>query len=257
MTNHHVEAVVEGLAFPEAPRWHDGALYFSDFYTHLVHRLGPTGVLHTVAEVPGQPSGLGFAPDGALLIASMVARRVYRLAGGELAEIADLRDVAPYHINDLIVDREGRAYVGNFGSNLGVDAIVSTDLIRVDPDRAVSIAAEDLIFPNGMVITPDGHTFLIAETFAYRITAFDVTVDGALNNRREWARFGDGPAVDLADALASGNVLPDGMALDAGGRVWVADAYGSGALLVAAGGQVLDAIEIGDLTVFGVALGGH
>lgn len=254
--NRRIELVVDGLSFPEGPRWHQNALYFSDFYTHRVLRLDQAGEVTTVAEVPGQPSGLGFAPDGSLVIASMVDRRLLRLSKGEIAEIADLHELAPHDINDLVVDSAGGIYVGNFGSDIESDLLKPTVLIRVDKN-GMSVAAGDLIFPNGTVITPDGKTMLVAETFAHRITKYDIGADASLTNRREWARFHDQIPVDVASAIASRRIMPDGMALDLDGNLWVADAGGSGAVLVAAGGQILDTVRIDGLTVYAVALGGN
>lgn len=252
-----VDVVADDLFFPEGPRWHDGRLWFSDFYDHRVQTLAPDGTRTVVCEVPAQPSGLGFTPDGELLISSMRDRRLLRLHDGELVEVADLGAHTGGDVNDLFVDPEGRAYVGNFGFEPGPEDVRPTALLRVDPDGAVTVAAEDVIFPNGTVRTGDG-TLLVAETFAYRISAFDVAADGGLSNRRTWAHFGAEPARDWAQIMATEALAPDGMCLDAEGAAWVADATGRGAHRVREGGDILESVDLGDdLTAFAVALGGE
>lgn len=224
-----------GLRFGEGPRWHDGRLWFSDFYQHAVFVVSEDGELERVLEVPQQPSGLGWLPDGRLLVVSMLDRCVLRREpDGTLVAHADLSHLATFHCNDMLVDRAGRAYVGNFGFDLqafrdtGAPQPAPTVLIRVDPDGAASIAADQLHFPNGTVITPDGGTLVIGETFANRLTAFDVAADGTLKNRRTWAD------------LQSIGVRPDGICLDAEGAIWVSNPAAPEVARVAEGGRVLD-----------------
>jgi sugar lactone lactonase YvrE len=212
----------------------------------------------TVCRVPGQPSGLGWTPDGELLVVSMVDRRLLRLAGERLVEVADLNRFAPWHCNDMVVDEAGRAYVGNFGWDDETDPVIRpTVLLRVDPDGTTVVAAEDLVNPNGMAIAPDGRTLLVNETFAARVTAFDRDGDGTLRNRRTWAAFSDRPFATVPEALAAGVVLPDGIALDRDGAAWLGDCCGAGAVRVAEGGAVLERVPTGDHAAFAVALGGH
>ena len=182
-----------GLYFGECPRWHDGRLWYSDFFDHAVHVLAPGGPDERVVEVAGQPAGLGWMPDGSLLIVSMLDRRVLRLGlDGSLSEHADLAQCATFHCNDMVVDAAGRAYVGNCGFD--IYALLTgrpveprpTVLLRIDPDGQVSVAAEDLEFPNGTVITPDGATLIVAEPIGQRLTAFDISADRGLSNRRVW-----------------------------------------------------------------------
>lgn len=252
-----LHVIADGLSFLEGPRWHAGRLYVSDFFTKQILSFAEDGSRERVATVPGQPSGLGFAPDDVLHVVSMLDRRLMRVVGGDLVEVADLSGETSRPCNDMTIDTQGRAYIGNYGFDLDSnDGVRPTRLLRVDPDGTVSVAATDLVFPNGTVITPDGKTLLIAETFAARITAFDVGADGTLSGRRTWASFADGPFEFASDAVASGALLPDGMALDAEGAVWVANAAGRGALRVAEGGKILDEVVLGDLTAFAVALGG-
>jgi len=253
-----VVTVASGFAFLEAPRWHDGRVWFSDFYTHQVLSAREDGSdARTEAVVPGQPAGLGWLPDGRLLVVSMRDRKVLRReADGTLATHADLGEHATGHANDMTVDGQGRAYVGNFGFDLMSGApLRSTSLHRVDPDGTVTEVADDLWFPNGSVLTPGG-VLVVNETFGNRLTAFDLTADGRLVNRRSWAVFGPLPReTDIAVVLEGLAVAPDGACLDAEGAVWVADAAGGRLLRVREGGEIADEVYPGS-PVFACALGG-
>ncbi len=252
-----VQIVAEGFHYLECPRWHEGRLWLSDFYAHEVVALSHDGGREVMARVPEQPSGLGFLPDGRALIVSMRDRKVLRReASGKLELHADLAQLAPFHCNDMIVDAKGRAYVGNFGWDLMSGAPPKTTcLIRVDPDGRASVAADDLMFPNGTVITPDGKTLVISESFAGQLTAFDIAADGALSRRRVWARLGDVPTEfhgDIPDTVS----VPDGLCLDAEGAIWVADAIRHCVVRVAEGGRELDRVSTGELGVYACMLGG-
>lgn len=250
--------VAEGFHFLEAPRWRDSRLWFSDFYGHRVHSMRADGSdLRQEAHVPGQPSGLGWLPDGRLLIVSMRDRRVLRREpDGTLAVHADLADHATGYANDMVVDAHGRAFVGNFGFDLMAGApLRPTALHRVDPDGRVTQVADDLWFPNGSVLTADG-TLLVVETFGNRVTAFTVTDDGDLVDRRTWARFGPLPAdPDVERTLGQLRIAGDGCCLDAGGGLWIADATGQRLVRVVAGGTITDEIHPG-ASVYACALGG-
>jgi sugar lactone lactonase YvrE len=249
--------VLDGYSYLECPRWRDGRLWVSDFYTNQVVATDCRGSTEVVAEVPGQPSGLGFLPDGRALVVSMRDHRILvRSGSGELSEHADLSGAVPGMLNDMIVDERGRAYVGNFGFDLmgGADLRYTT-LTRVDPDGTVTTVAEDLGFPNGMVILPGG-VLVVAETFAGRLTAFDVDEDGGLRNRRVWAQFGETPQTeDVEEAVQRLQVAPDGICADAEGAIWVADAIGSRVIRVREGGEIIDEIPAGT-GVFACMLGG-
>ena len=235
--------LLEDLTFPEGPRWHDGRLWFSDFYAHEVVAVDLTGKRETIVKVPGQPSGLGWTPDGRLLVVSMTDRRLLRLDPDGLQEVADLSDLAAFHCNDMVVDGEGGAYVGNFGFNShGGDPYKAADLIRVDPDGRTSVAATGLAFPNGAVITPDGGTLIVGETRGNILSAWDRAANGALSNRRVWADLGGG--------------FPDGICLDAEGAVWVADPRNKETIRVLEGGEVTDRISTGEYGAFACMLGG-
>jgi sugar lactone lactonase YvrE len=253
------ETLVSGLSLTECPRWHDGRLYFSDFYTQRVLAVALDGTVQTVAEVPGRPSGLGFLPDGRMLIASMLDRKIMRLElDSSLVEYADLSSLAPWHLNDMLVDHQGRAWVGNFGFDLMSGAkVTTTNLICVDPNGRASVAAVGLGFPNGMALTPDGSTLIVAETMMNRLSAFDVA-SGVLGERRTWAAFGDPPTSDgVAELLGQVDVAPDGICLDAEGAIWVADAIGGRLIRVAEGGEVLDELKTDGMGVFACMLGGE
>lgn len=181
--------VLDGFSYLEGPRWHEGRIWFSDFYTHRVVSAREDGSDQRVeAIVEQQPSGLGWLPDGRLLVVSMRDRKLLRREDdGTLAVHADLGSYATGHLNDMVVDGQGRTYVGNFGFDLmGGAPIEPTTLHRVDPDGTVTEVATDLWFPNGSVITADG-VLLVNETFGNRVSAFDLTADGELTNRRVWA----------------------------------------------------------------------
>jgi sugar lactone lactonase YvrE len=237
------KVLAEGIYFGEGPRWRKGRLWFSDFYDHAVKSVSPTGDLRTEFKIDDQPSGLGWAPDGSMLVVSMTRRQLLRRApDGAISVHADLSAIATFHCNDMVVDAAGRAYVGDFGFDLdaeltarGAQGVLAdhatAKLALVQPDGSVSVAAEDMHFPNGAVITPDGRMLIIGETLGACLTAFDIAPDGSLSGRRLWASIA--PRV------------PDGIALDAQGRVWVANALAPECVLVAEGGEVIEVIDTG------------
>ena len=252
--------LLDGLHFGEAPRHGpDGKFYFSDFYEKAVFTVDlETGEKQVVCSLPGQPSGLGWLPDGRLLVVSMKDRTVRRLEpNGVLALHADLFDIATFHTNDMLVDARGRAYVGNFGFDLhkkineeGIESLLDpsydppgTPLALVEPDGTTRVAAEDMKFPNGTVLLPNG-TLLVAETLAYRLTAFDVAEDGSLSNRRVWA--------DLREHV----IAPDGICVDAEGGVWVATALQPAVVRIVEGGAITDRVETSQIS-FAVGLVGN
>lgn len=249
--------VLSDHSFLESPRWHEGRIWVSDFYTHQVLSARADGTdVRVEARVPEQPSGLGWLPDGRLLVVSMRDRRVLRReASGELAVHADLGGHATGHLNDMLVDTDGRAYVGNFGFDLMSGAAVRTAaLVRVDPDGTATVAAPELSFPNGAAVI-DGE-LVVAETLGNRISAFPIGADGALGPRRDWARFGDHPsATDVGEVLGALVVAPDGMCADAEGAVWAADALGNRAVRVQPGGEITQVVDAGT-GVYACALGG-
>jgi sugar lactone lactonase YvrE len=246
-----------GFSFLECPRWHDGRLYLSDFYTYRVLTIDGSGKAETVVEVPNQPSGLGWLPDGRMIIVSMRDHRLLRLEpDGKLVQHADLTRLAPGHLNDMVVDARGRAYVGNFGFDLMAgESLRSTVLIRVDPDGSATIAAEDLMFPNGSVVL-DG-TLVVAESFGQRLSAFDIAPDGSLSVRRDWVKFGDPPTSrDATTVFEEITIAPDGIGADAEGAIWVADALGRRVVRAKQGEGIVEEISTGEQGAFACMLGG-
>jgi sugar lactone lactonase YvrE len=238
------QVILEGLMFPECPRWHAGKLWFSDMYKHQVLTLDPQGKAKTVVKVPGQPAGLGWTPDGRLLVVSMPDKRLLRHAPEGFNQVADLSHLASGNCNDMVVDNQGRAYIGHFGYDLYAKQVSTTpaEIIRVNLDGGAQIVADNLIFPNGMVITPDGNTLIAAESFASRLTAFDIKTDGSLTGRRVWAQL-------------EKDIFPDGICLDTGGAIWLANAGGKEVMRVKKGGELTHKIQTSNLA-FACMLGG-
>ena len=236
--------LLDGLAFPEGPRWHAGRLFFSDQHDRRVVVMDPDGKSETVVEVPQQPSGLGWLPDGRMLVVSMLDRRVLRIEDGQLIEHADLSSLAPGECNDMVVDTSGRAYVGNFGFDMyGGQEARETCLIAVEPDGSARVVADGLAFPNGTVITDDGRTLVVGESYAGRLTAFTITGDGALADRRLFAQLN--------------GAVPDGICLDAEGAIWVACPLTGRCLRIHDGGEVLDEIAVSNNFAYACMLGGE
>jgi sugar lactone lactonase YvrE len=230
--------LAKGFCFGEGPRWFEGLLWFSDMLGEAVHTADMRGSLTTL-PVPGHsPSGLGFRPDGSLLIASTEDRQVLRYDGETVVTIADLADLAPASLGDMVVDDVGRAYIGSQASQ----ALGGGVIVRLDPDGSATVVAEDLDFPNGMVITADRKTLIVAESIGRRLTAFTINDDGALSDRRVFAGGLDGP--------------PDGIALDAEGGVWTSMTLAHQFERIIEGGDVTDRIDMGERVAVACALGG-
>jgi sugar lactone lactonase YvrE len=227
--------LANGFCFGEGPRWFEGLLWFSDMLGEAVHTVNLQGVTTTL-PLPGHaPAGLGFRPDGSLLIVSTENRKVLRYDGENVSIVADLSATVPANLGDMVVDDLGRAYVGSQAYEDGVIA-------RIDPDDSVTVVAEDLDFPNGMVITPDGTTLIVAESIGRRLTAFTIDADGSLSDRRVFADGLDGP--------------PDGIALDAEGGIWTSMTLAHQFERIVEGGAVTDRIDMGDRTAIACMLGG-
>jgi sugar lactone lactonase YvrE len=259
MAGRPLETLLDGGSFFESPRWHDGRWWASDFYRHRVLAIGTDGSVEEVMTVEGQPSGIGWMPDGSMLVVSMRDHRILRRApDGTVTEHADVSEHCGGHLNDMVVSADGRAYVGNFGFDLmaGADPALAT-LVRVDPDGTVTVAAEDLAFPNGSVITPDGRTLIVGETAGARYTAFTIAGDGALTDRRVWAQVAPAPPITtLAETLGQLRFGPDGCGLDADGCIWAADEVNAVCARVREGGEIVDTIAAPEGSVFACMLGG-
>jgi sugar lactone lactonase YvrE len=227
------------LSFGEAPRWRDGeGLYVSDIHAHRVLLLGLDGGLSAIAAFEGPVSGLGWLPDGRLLVVSMHDRRLLRRdQDGVFRTHGDLSEIATWHANDMVVAADGTAYVGNFGFPLTpVREVRPAHLAKVTPEGGVSIAASDLLFPNGAVITPDGRTLIVGESAGRRLTAFTIDAEGGLKARREWAAMPDG-------------AFPDGICLDAEGAIWVASPPTREVLRMKEGGEILERIATEQMAI--------
>jgi len=234
--------LLQGLVFPEGPRWHEGRLWFSDMHAHQVRTVDLDGNAEDVVEVPSWPSGLGWLPNGALLIVSMTDRKLLRYSSGELQIHADISQLASYYCNDMVVDGHGRAYVGNFGFDLfSGSAQKPAELVLVNPDGSSRVAATGLEFPNGSVITPDGRTLIVGESLGHRLTAFHIEDDGSLINQSIWAELGD--------------AVPDGIALDSEHGIWVASPLSKELLYVEQGGKIARRIKCDSMPI-ACALGG-
>lgn len=244
MTSSQSRILADGFTFLDCPRWKDGKLWMSDMVGEAVYTLAEDGQRHLLKELPSRPAGLSFLSDGRLVIASMRDRRLYALnKSGELDLYADLSSAASGDLNDTVIDSAGNIFVGNFGFDLaGGEDPKPTELHKVAPDGQISVAADSMVFPNGAVLTPDGRTLIVAETFANRLTAFTRSSDGELSERRVWAELPDH--------------LPDGICLDSSGAIWVSS-IGPGVFLrVAKGGEVLETLKPQAARAVACCLGG-
>jgi sugar lactone lactonase YvrE len=240
---------LSGLYFGECPRWHEGRLWYSDFFDQSVFSVSPEGERRQEVAFDGEPAGLGWLPDGRLLIASRLDRVIVRREpDGSLVQHGDLKPWATWHANDMVVASNGQAYAGNFGFDLDglydgtadASAVGPASVIRVDPDGTSCEAAADIAFPNGTVITEDGATLVIAESAGARLTAFDRAVDGTLSGRRQWA--------------ALPGIGPDGICLCEDGTIWVSNAFAPECVRVAEGGEILERVAT-SRTCFACMLG--
>jgi sugar lactone lactonase YvrE len=232
--------LMEGVVFGESPRWHDQCLWFSDWGANQVIKLGPDDTHEVVATVPSFPMCIDFLPDGRLLIVDSAQRQLLcREPDGSLVPYADLAAVSDKPWNDIVVDDRGNAYVNTIGFDFPGGEFAPGLVVLVTPDGDVREVADDLAFPNGMAITPDGGSLLVAESYAERLTAYDIGADGSLGNRRVWAQTpGD---------------HPDGICMDAEGAAWYADVGNQHCVRVREGGEILATVEL-DRGAFACAL---
>ena len=233
--------LLEGIAFPESPRWHDGRLWFSDWVAHQVIAVDMEGRSEGVAHVDAFPFSIDWLPDGPMLITA--DRQLLRMdSDGSPVPHADLSGLSEFGWNEIVVDRLGNTYVNGAGFDLmrgGDPAPGIVALLR--PDGSSEVVADGVRFPNGMAITPDGSTLIVADSYGKELTGFTVAEDGTLSDRRAWANLGDG--------------VPDGICLDADGAVWYADVPNRRCVRVAQGGEVLQTVEH-DRGCFACMLGG-
>lgn len=234
-----LQVLTDGLVFGEAPRWRSDRLWFSDMHGESVWTVDLDGHRELVVELPGRkPSGLGFLPGGDLLIVSMLEREILRWDGVELSVHADLSRLVTTGLNDMVVGHDGNAYVGCYP----LVAEPAGPIVLVEPDGSARIVADDVVFPNGSVITPDGNTLIVAESLGRRLTAFDIEADGSLSGRRVYA-----------DCPGRG---PDGICLDAEGAIWAAMPLAREFQRILPGGEIAESVTVDGRMAIACALGG-
>ena len=237
-----LQTLLTGIAFGESPRWHDDRLWFSDWGTQEIIAVDLEGESEVIVRVPSFPFCIDFLPDGRLLIVSASDRLLLRREpDGPLVTHADLSTLSEHPWNDIVVDARGNAYIGNIGFDFPEAEFAPGTLALVTPDGSARQVADGVAFPNGIVVTPDNSTLIVAESYANRLTAFDITADGSLSNRRMWAELGGG--------------VPDGICLDAEDAVWYGDVPNKRCVRVREGGEVLQTIAL-DRGCFACMLGG-
>jgi sugar lactone lactonase YvrE len=236
------QMLITGIAFGESPRWHDGRLWFADWGAQELIAVDLEGSSEVVVRVPSFPFCVDWLPDGRLLIVSARDRLLLRREpDGSLATHADLSGLSDYPWNEIVVDGRGTAYVNNIGFEFPCGEFAPGTVALLAPEGSVRQVADGVAFPNGMAVTPDNSTLIVAESYANKLTAFDIAEDGGLSNRRVWADLGDG--------------VPDGLCLDAEGAVWYADVPNKRCVRVREGGEVLQTIDL-DRGCFACMLGG-
>lgn len=244
MTTLTPQILLDGIVFPEGPRWHKGKLWFSDIFAGKVMTVDLAGQATVIASVPERPSGLGWLPDDRLLIVSMRNQRLLRLDPDGLHSVADLSTLVKGDINDMVVDAQGRAYIGSMGYDVFAgEAHAPGTIVLVSPDGNARVVADQLDMPNGPVITPDHKTLIVAESFGHRLVAFDIAPDGSLSGRRVFAELGEG--------------VPDGICLDAEGAVWVSSPFTHEFVRVREGGAIAERIALSGKLAVACMLGGE
>ncbi len=234
--------LLTGIALGESPRWHDDRLWFADWAAQQLIAVDPDGRSEVIIEVPSFPFSVDWLPDGTLLIVSASTRSVLRGGPpGTLVPHADLSGLSAKPWNEIVVDGRGNTYLNNVGFDFPNGEITTGIIALLTAEGTLNRVADGVDFPNGMAVTPDNSTLIVAESYAHRLTAFDIAADGTLSNRRVWA--------DLGDAA------PDGICLDADGAVWYADVPHQRCVRVAEGGEVLDTLDV-DRGCFACMLGG-
>ncbi len=238
------ELLLDGLGFAESPRWHAGRLWFVDFFSGAVLSVDADGALEEVVKLSATPSGLGFLPDDSLVVGSQNDYKILRLdEAGKLHEYADLRQYMRGGLNDMTVDAAGNIYVGHFGFDfLGGGDPVDASLLHVNPQGQISEVADGLVLPNGIVITPDGKTLIVAETFRAQLTAYDIQADGGLSKRRVWAELP--------------GYTPDGICIDEEGAIWAGSPLVNAFIRVKEGGEITHRVPVDGKWAVACALGG-
>src|SRR5205823_5930336 len=237
-----VQVLMTGIAFGESPRWHDGRLWFCDWGAQELIAVDLEGKSEVIVRVPSFPFCIDWRRDGRLLVVSASDRRLLRREpDGSIATHADLSRLSKNPWNDIVVDGRGNTYVNNIGFDFPGGEFAPGILALVTPEGSARKVAEGVAFPNGMVVTPDNSTLVLAESYGNKLTAFDIAADGSLSNRRLWADLRDG--------------APDGICLDAENAIWYGDVPNKRCVRVREGGEVLQTIHL-DRGCFACALGG-
>ena len=237
-----LHTLMTGLVFGESPRWHDNRLWFSDWGAQEVIAVDLDGKSEVITHIQSFPFCIDFLPDGRLLVVSARDRLLlHREPDGSLVTYADLRSLSDHPWNEIVVDGRGNAYLNNIGFDFPGGEFATGIIALVTPDGSAGQVADGVAFPNGMVVTPDNSTLILAESYGKRLTAFDIAADGGLSNRRVWADLGDG--------------APDGICLDAENAIWYGDVPNKRCVRVREGGEVLQTIDL-DRGCFACALGG-
>jgi len=240
--NTEPSVLLSNLEFPEGPRWRNGKLYFSDAAAGKVIAVGEEGNSETIVQTQDMTSGLGFLHDGRMLVVSMQKRHLLRLDPDGLKIHADLSNLTEYNCNDCVTDSKERTFIGNWGSKTPNPPSDPTTIMMVSREGKASIVADNLLFPNGCIVTPDNKTFIVGESHAGCLTAFDINSSGNLTNRRIWAEFE--------------GFSPDGICLDEEGAIWVANPARAEVVRVLEGGEITSTIKVKDTNVYACCLGG-
>jgi sugar lactone lactonase YvrE len=236
------KVLLTGLVLGESPRWHDGRLWFSDWGAQEIIAVDLDGHSEVIVRVPSFPFCIDWLPDGRLLVVSARDRSLLRRElDGSLVTHAGLSGISDKPWNEIVVDGRGNAYLNNTGFDFPAGEVRPGVLAMVTPEGSARQVADGVAFPNGMAVTPDNSTLIVAESYANRLTAFDIAAGGSLAGRRVWAALGDG--------------VPDGICIDAGGAVWYADVPNMRCVRVREGGEVLQTIDV-DRGCFACMLGG-
>ena len=234
--------LLSGIALGESPRWHDDRLWFADWGAQEIVTVDDAGHRERVSGIASFPFSIDWLPDGRLLVVSSSTRQLLvRESDGSLVPHAELSGLSEKPWNEIVVDGRGNTYVNNIGFDFPHGEVTTGIIALVTPDGGVRQVADDVAFPNGMAVAPDNSTLIVAESYANRLTAFDIADDGSLTNRRVWAELGTG--------------VPDGICLDADGAVWYADVPNQRCVRVREGGDVLQTVDAG-LGCFACMLGG-
>jgi sugar lactone lactonase YvrE len=242
--------LVDTLRFPEGPRWHEGKLWCCDYFAQRVINIDLQGNVQAVVSLPDIPSALGWTLEGKLLVVSGTQRKLLKLEESGLEEVADLSDLVSAPCTDMVIDKQGRAYISNMGFDFTnpQDEPKPGPILLVTPEGETRVVADGLMFPNGLVITPDEKTLIVAESYAARLTAFNIASDGSLSHHRVWTQFDDVP-------FEQGRIVPDGICLDAEGAVWLASPGTREVLRVHEGATITHRISV-DHIALACMLGG-